>query len=224
MNKPTFGILGLGSQTTAFYLKELNRVFNEKKGGYSTRPFILLNTDFDAINSLLPNVSDELNDIIQSYISELEKTEIEHLLVPNITLHETIDRLVIEKKIIHPIHLTVSKIKQNKWSKIVLFGSLYTMRSDYIPSIFKTNGIETILPSQKDMLIIDEVRKQIYANKETDELIKKYHLMIEKYTANYAVILACTELSIFKPKNKNVLDMAQLQIEKAVKTVLSNTN
>jgi aspartate racemase len=220
MEKIQVGMLGLGSRSTLFYIKELNRHYNQKTGGYSTCPFLLLNTNFDTINSLLPNTSKELDNLIQKRLNKLEQMDIKHMLIPNITLHETIDRLVIEKNVIHPIHLAVSKIKQHNWHKIVLFGSLYTMKSDYISSIFNTNGIEIELPTQKDMLLIDKVRKQIYANKETDELITKFHLLIKKYTQKNPVVLACTELSIFNPINNNdLLDMAQFQIVEAVKTI-----
>jgi aspartate racemase len=223
MDKPTLGILGLGSQTTAFYLIELNRVFNEKKGGYSTCPLVLFNTNFDAINSLLPNVSYELDDIVQSYISELEKTAVEHLLVPNITLYETIDLLKFKKKILHSVDICVSKMKDQKRKQVVLFGSLHIMKSEYIRTSFANNDIKIVLPTEENMQFIDQIRKDVYAEKQTEELITNYHLMIEKYTANHSVILACTELSIFKINNKNVLDMAQLQIEEAVKKVLLNT-
>jgi aspartate racemase len=220
MDKTALAILGLGSRSTTFYISELNRVFNQIKGGYSTCPLILLNTNFDTINSLLPNTSKPLDTITQHFIHEIKKLDIEHILIPNITLHETVDRLVVHKNIIHPIHLVVSKIKQNQWTKVVLFGSMHSMQSTYIRSHFSSNNIEIELPSQKDMLFIDEVRKRIYSETETEELINNYHVLIEKYTKNYPVVLACTELSIFKPTNKNLLDMAQVQIIEAVQTIL----
>lgn len=221
MNKIELGMLGLGSRSTLFYIKELNQLYNQEKGGYSTCPFLMLNTNFDAINSLLPNTSEALDTIMQDYIKEIEKTAVEHILIPNITLHETIDRLNIQKNIIHPIALTVSKIKQNKWIKIVLMGSLHSMQSSYIRSHFKANGIEIILPSHEDMMLIEEVRKRVYSESETEALIKNYHLLIEKYSKNLPVVLACTELSIFKPTNNNkLLDMAQVQITEALQKVL----
>jgi aspartate racemase len=218
----TLGILGLGSQTTAFYLKELNRVFNENKGGYSTCPFLLFNTNFDAINSLLPYVSDDLDKAVQACISEIENTDIEHLIIPNITLHETIDRIKYKNTILHPVDICISKIKENKWSQVVLFGSLHTMQSNYIRTKFSPNNIEILLPSEEDRLFIDKVRIAVYSDTQTEELLNRYHLTIEKYAAINPIILACTELSIFKPINKNLLDMAQLQIVEAVKTVLEN--
>ena len=216
----TLGILGLGSQTTAFYIKELNRVFNENKGGYSTCPFLLFNINFDAINSLLPYISDDLDELVQACFSEIENTEIEHLITPNITLHETSDRLKYKNTILHPVDICISKIKENKWSQVVLLGSLHTIQSNYIRTKFSPNNIEILLPSEEDRLFIEKVRIAVYADTQTEELLNKYHLIIEKYAVNMPVILTCTELSIFKPINNNLLDMAQLQIEEAVKTVL----
>ncbi|MGO4818325.1 hypothetical protein [Flavobacterium sp. W22_SRS_FP1] len=73
MDKIKLGILGLGSRSTTFYINELNKLYNQEKGGFSTCPFTLLNYNFDAINSLLPDASDSLDAIVQDYITELEK-------------------------------------------------------------------------------------------------------------------------------------------------------
>jgi len=215
------GVLGLGSRSTLYYLSELNRLYHQEKGDYSTCPLVLLNTDFNAINSLLPNRSKALDAILQTYVYEIEAFHIQQLLIPNITLHETTDRLLITKNVLHPVHLSLKKIKEKHWNKVVLFGSLFSMNATYLKDQFKANGIEVLLPSQDDMQCIDLVRQDIYSGTETTELIKKYHSIINFYTAQYPVILSCTELSVLKPKgNKNLLDMADVQIEEAIKQVL----
>lgn len=222
MIKTKLAILGLGSRTTSFYLKHLNKIYNREKGGYSTCPLLLLNADFNTINSLLPYVTEKLDNAVSHYTNQINSLNVESLLVPNITLHETIDRLNISQNIIHPVHLSIKKIKENNWKKVVLFGSLFSMKSDYIKNQFKANDIEVLLPNEKDMLFIDEVRKQIYNEIETDDLIKKYHSIIDKYTEENPVLLSCTELSILKPiEDKMLLDMAEIQIKEAVKQILT---
>lgn len=217
MSTITVGLLGLGSRSTLHYIKELNRLYNEKKGGYSTFPFVLLNANFESINPLLPHTSTVLDDIMQSYINEIQKLNIKHILVPNITLHETIDSLNVKKNIIHPIPLAIVKIKEKKCKTIVLFGSLHSMESSYIKDHFNANGIEVLLPSAEDRLKIDEFRKQMYDATETSDLIASYHSIIVKYAKNNPIVLACTELSITKPTaSKNIIDMVQLQIEFAL--------
>ncbi|QRM90261.1 hypothetical protein FG167_13785 [Lacinutrix sp. WUR7] len=222
MPETKLAVLGLGSRSTLFYLSELNRLYNQAKGGYSTCPFVLLNTDFNAINVLLPNPSEELDAVLKTYISEIETYNLQQILIPNITLHETIDRLHIAKDVLHPVNLSIKKIKANNWNKVVLFGSLFSMHASYIKNQLLANGIEVALPTQEDMEFIDDVRKQIYNETETTELIEKYHSLINSYSTNNPVIISCTELSILKPKgNNNVLDMADVQIEEAIKHCLA---
>ena len=220
MSKTQLAILGLGSRSTLYYLEQLNKVYNTKNGGYSTCPFFLLNTDFDTINPLLPNTSVQLDAILQSYLDQIEALEVAEILIPNITLHETIDRLELQKNILHPLPLSVLKMKEIEAKKVVLFGSLHSMKSSYIRSYLELNSIEVLLPSSEEMEFIDEVRKHIYHTTETKEIINKYHQLIKKYSENYPVVLGCTELSILKPTDqRNIIDMAQLQIEAAVKNI-----
>ncbi|XMO88440.1 aspartate/glutamate racemase family protein [Algibacter sp. AS12] len=217
MDSVKLAVLGLGSQTTTFYISELNRLYNDKYGGYSTCPFIMWNANFDAINSLLPNISEKLNTLTQGCINEIEKLDISHILVPNITLHESIGQIEVRKTILHPVYITVAKIKTLKLSKVVLMASEYTMNSAYIRSVFNANKIEIEIPSEEDRLQIDTFRKQVYAKKETEEGIVNFHKIIEKYTVKNTVLLACTELSVFKPKNnKHLLDMVEIQIMEAI--------
>jgi aspartate racemase len=221
MSKTQFAILGLGSRSTLYYLEQLNKLYNAKNGGYSTCPFFLLNTNFDNINQLLPNTSVQLDAILQNYLDQIESLEVAEILIPNITLHETIDRLELQKNIIHPLPLSVVKMRETDTKKVMLFGSLHSMQSRYIRSYLEFNSIEVLLPSLEDMIFIDEVRTHIYNSTETKEIINIYHELIKKYSENNAVILGCTELSILKPTDqKNVIDMAQLQIEAAVKIKL----
>lgn len=222
MPKTKLAILGLGSRSTLFYISELNRLYNNEKGDYSTCPFVLLNTNFNSINTLLPNTSKQLDAVVSEYIKEIETFEAAHVLIPNITLHETIDRLDITKNVLHPISLSLKKMKENNWNSIVLFGSLFSMQASYIKDQFLNNGVEVILPTEEDMLFIDAIRKQVYNETESVAFIEKYHSLINAYTTKNPVLLACTELSILKPKeNKNMLDMAAIQIEEAIKKVLT---
>lgn len=212
-------VLGLGSRSTLFYIDELNRKYHSKFGGYSTCPFNMLNSNFHAINSLLPKVSKDLNEVCQYYLSELEKFESKDIIIPNITLHEVIDGLVTTKNILHPIALTISKIKANNWSTIVLFGSFYSMQSEYISGQFKAQGIEVVLPSKQDMNFLDDFRKNVYSGCETEDSKQSYHQITDKYTEIAPVVLGCTELSIFKLQNNLVLDMADVQITEAINKI-----
>jgi len=215
------GVLGLGSRSTIFYIEELNRRYNDLNGNYSTCPFILLNTNFNEINPFLPDNHDVLKTNLLSYLKELQKININALLIPNITLHETIDLMGINLKfnisVIHPVFNTINLIKEKKQNEIVLFGSLYSMRSSYITGHFLKNDIKVSLPKEKEMQFIDDLRQKVYGNKESTVELIQYKQLLKSYSDNKCVIIACTELSlILDGMNENVYDMARIQINNAL--------
>ncbi|APY12325.1 hypothetical protein BWZ22_14320 [Seonamhaeicola sp. S2-3] len=210
-------VLGLGSRSTAFYLQALNQEYNTKFGGYSTCPLVLYNTNFHAINTLLPKPSKALETVLQPVFKSIQSFQASHVLIPNITLHETIDGLLIPEQIIHPIHLTINAIKAKQLKKVVVFGSIYTMTSHYIKDAFNAHNIDVILPDASEMHLIDSVRQAVYNHTETKTLMDSYYKLCRTYALKHTIILACTELSILKAKNNAIIDMAQLQIENTIK-------
>jgi aspartate racemase len=206
MQNQKLGILALGANATNFYLKKLAKDLS----------FELLKTNFEQINNLLPKPSKQLENIMKNYIEQLLSLEVNKILIPNITLHETIDNIKIDKNtnIIHPIALSIKAIKANNFKQVVLLGSLYTMHSNYIKDIFGANNIKLLLPKARDMQLIDTIRKQVYENKASIIELNNFNNLVEEYAKNNAVIIACTELSIaLNYHNKNVFDMALLQIQ-----------
>lgn len=216
MSNGTLGILGLGSRTTQFYMQELNRMFQAKKGGYSTYPFILLNTDFHKINTLLPEPSLELDEIVQQYIQSLEQLGVDILLIPNITLHQTIDRLKVSKPLLHPLRICATKLLEQDIKNVTLFGTAYTMSADYIPTYLEQYGIEVEVPEASDKSLIDQFRKQVYADCAKETEIHQFYAVLEKYASKAPVVLACTELSIFPSANTAVFDLVKLQLDESI--------
>ncbi len=218
------GILGLGSKTTLFYIEELNRQYNNLYGGYSTCPFKLLNVNFDKINQLLPNPSEALSKIVSDYLEQLLTLEIDSIVIPNITLHETIDWIFKNKNVpvnlIHPVKSTIEKLKENNVDNVVLIGSLYIVNSEYINSTFKANNISIQNPIKADMHFIDSIRQKVYRGTETTELVNQYNMLLKNYARNANIVIACTELSIINGNSSpNVYDMVRIQVEDSIKNV-----
>lgn len=213
--KNTLGILGLGNRSTLYYIDALNTAFNKIQKEYSTFPFLLYNTDFNLINPYLPDNFEKLLPTLSEYLNQIEKLPISHLLIPNITLHEALDKLKTTLPILHPLALSATSLKDNNKSKVVVFGSKYTMTSTYISNYFSSEGIQVISPSQQDIDFIDGLRKKIYSNCEKPSDIEIYNKLISKYSKNSCVLIACTELSILN-NSSEITDMAKLQIDEAI--------
>ncbi|TYB71486.1 aspartate/glutamate racemase family protein [Bizionia gelidisalsuginis] len=212
------GILGLGNRSTLFYINALNTAFQSQKKGYSTFPFILVNVDFNTINPYLPNDFDTLLPTVSEVITTLEKLPITHLLIPNITIHETIDRLATPLKVLHPLSLSAKILKLKKEASAVVFGTRYTMTSPYFIEYFAAEGIQIQSPSVEDMVFIDQFRQSVYASTETETETNTYYTLLKKYSSKAPVILACTELSVLHCNNDhfNSIDLATLQIEEGL--------
>lgn len=215
------GILGLGSKSTLFYIDELNCQYNKLHGGYSTCPFVLVNTDFNTINPFLPNNIFNLKQIVKSYFDYFESLDIECLLIPNITLHETIDMLIAEEsysfKVIHPLKLAIDEITKQGAKEIVVFGSMYTMTGKYVSGHIASNTVSVNNLDSKSIETIDEVRKQIYVGDFSSAF--RLEQILNELPASITPLIACTELSIALKKTIRKIDMAQLQIKDALNQI-----
>ncbi|MGS0747949.1 hypothetical protein [Halpernia sp. GG3] len=212
------GILGLGVFSTEYYLGEIQRQFKVGNEEYSTCPYLLYQIDFQELNPFLPNQFSTLKPKIEAILNTVSGLGITNLLVPNITLHETLDKIGSTVKLYHPINLMIDYLIKNKISKITLFGTLYTMNSDYLKQKFSDNNIVLILPTKKDQEWLDDFRKDVFNQTYIQKQIEIYHNLIKEYSELMPVGIACTELSVFALKdNSFCIDMANLQIEEFLK-------
>jgi len=208
-------ILGLGERSTQYYTSVLHKKYHEKHGNYHTFPFLMYQIDFNTINSFLPNQFEILVPETTKILNSISKFNASQYLIPNITLHETIDKIDHQLNIVHPIQIAINHCRIKNIDKVVLFGSRYTMSSNYISKTLKTKGITTIKPSNEDQLLIDNFRTKTYNNTDTEADFKVYNHLIQNHTNLYPVITACTELSLHHEKlnNLKVIDLALLQID-----------
>lgn len=212
MNK--IGILGLGSFSTLHYVQKLNKAYQHRFGGFSTAPFVLLNVDFNTINPYLPN---DFNSVIQNLeypLKELNSLGITHLLVPNITLHESLDKITDELhfQLIHPLPLLSEVLNSRKIQQVVVLGTKYTMNSSYFKSFLESHSIQIMKQNRDFEQQVDDIRRKAY---EGIDCINEFKTIVDEIPKAYSIIVACTELSILvdKIENRQIIDLANLQIK-----------
>lgn len=212
------GILGLGAVSTAFYLKEIHHKYQKRNEEFSTASFVMYQIDFQEINLFLPNNFEVLIPIAESYLKEISDLGIAKLLIPNITIHETLDQIEIPFETCHPVDLTLEYLEKNRISEAYLFGTLYTMNSEYLNSKFSERNIKILKPTNSNQNWIDDFRKKVYDENETPEEINIFRNLVQKYSEKNIVVIGCTELSIYSLKeNQSCIDMMDLQIEEFLK-------
>lgn len=211
---PLKGVLGLGKASTLYYLAEIQKKYQEMNHEFSTSPLLLYQIDFQEINPFLPNNFEVLIPQLKNYFSQIYTLGISKLLVPNITLHESLDQMELAIKICHPIDLTIQYLQRKNISKVYLFGTLYTMNSEYLKDKFSKNDISLLKPTEKDQYFINDFRKEVYKETQTPNQVLNFQNLIRRYSGENLIVIACTELSIFSLKvNPPCIDMMDLQIE-----------
>ena len=215
---PKKGVLGLGKESTLFYLNQIQKRYQSNNKEWSTCRFIMYQIDFQELNPFLPNQFQDLIPKIQNYLEQIEKLGITKLLIPNITLHETVDQIEFDSFICHPLTLTLNYLQENNISQVFIFGTSYTMNSEYMKQKFSEKDIKLLTPTNDDQIWIDDFRKEVDQQKPTPDRILEFQNLIKKYSVDHPVVIACTELSLFALKNNlSCIDMAELQIEEFLK-------
>ena len=215
---PKKGVLGLGKESTLFYLNQIQKRYQSNNKEWSTCRFIMYQIDFQELNPFLPNQFQDLIPKVQNYLEQIEKLGITKLLIPNITLHETVDQIEFDGFICHPLTLTLHYLQENNISQVFIFGTSYTMNSEYMKQKFSEKDIKLLTPTNDDQIWIDDFRKEVDQQKPTPDRILEFQNLIKKYSVDHPVVIACTELSLFALKNNlSCIDMAELQIEEFLK-------
>lgn len=220
-NVKSLGVLGLGNRSTLFYIQQLNQAFQNRHGGFSTFPFVLLNTNFNDINPYLPDQFHKLNPAIKHYLAIISNYPIEALLIPNITLHESVDQVWADYStinLLHPVHLTGKRLADQGIDSVVIFGSAYTMQSNYIKNILSEYNIQVLSPELSDRKTLDELRQKIYHNTDNQEDYHTWEDLVNRHSTSNPIVVGCTELSIWSGKHQgsSIFDMATIQIETAL--------
>jgi aspartate racemase len=225
--KKPLGLLSLGSRSVQFYKEQIHALYNEKKSLNSHLSLRNITSDFNTINSHLPNQFEYLEPLLQKNIDVAVKEKVSLLIIPNITLHETLDRLAEKSnnltsiKIAHPLEATVKKLHASNITTVVVIGSAYTSHCDWMNSYFALHNINTIPMSKEHTQQIDLIRQRTYTETETRKDHEDYNNLIDHYQKQAPVVVACTELSILIDDSykKTTFDMARIQIQTAVNTV-----
>lgn len=211
-------ILGLGKVSTAYYYERIQEQFNAQNEEFSTCPLLLYQIDFQEINPFLPQNFSVIIPSLENHFKKLSEIGVKKLLVPNITLHETLDQMNLPFQICHPVNLAIQFLMENNIRETYVFGTLYTMNSAYFQQKIGNQNIKILKPTNEHQNWLDQFRKDVAHESISASQISEFKNLIEEYATKNPVLIACTELSIYSLKNlPNCIDLADLQIKEFLK-------
>ena len=215
----SIGILGgMGPEATAELYLRLIQSFQARGAVYDE--------DFPSIyiyNLPAPDVAEKENDILGLLIDGMEKLRkmgSEILAVPCNTATCIIDKNENIPGFISIVKETFRKVKEYRYKKVGLLCTKLTLKTEAYQSLLKDEGIEFILPTEKEREEITRIILNILSGKKlpADKLILERiaDRMIEECAE--AIILGCTELPlIFKNSTIRTIDTLQILVEAVIR-------
>ena len=125
------------------------------------------------------------------------------------------------------IHIAESlgeELKNNNIKKALLLGTKFTMSESFYKDILQNFKIETIIPNNEEMEIVNSIIfDELCQGKVLEDSKKKYLQIIESYKEAKAVILGCTEIGMLIQEQDckiKLFDTTKIHIKKAVELAL----
>lgn len=214
-------------ESTDIYYQEINRLIKYRLGGLHSAQIILYSVNFEEIEQLQRNAQwDKAGEILAAIAMKLEKAGADAIALCTNTMHKVADQIeqAIQVPFLHIADSTIKHIQMQKYSKIGLLGTAFTMEQDFYKANFFDAGIEVFIPNEIDRRIVHDVIYQELCKGVLNASSKeKYQIIMNKLEAYgaEALILGCTEIGLLiQDHDLPLLDTTKLHIQDIVDFIL----
>ena len=220
---------GMSWESTIPYYKIINEEINTKMGGLHSPNIILYSLDLYEIEKNQSNNNfEKVAEIITNAAKVLENSKCDYILICSNTIHKMYDKIQKEIKvpIIHIADATAEELIKENIKKVLLIGTKYTMKEDFIKKILKEKGIEIIVPEENDITIINNIIFKELCLGNFNQNSKNNIINIINKSKNLGctgVVLGCTELGMLIRKEDldiNVFDTTVIHAKKGAELYL----
>ena len=204
----TIGLVGgTGWVSTLDYYRYFNELVYKNTDEESTAEVIINSVNYPAIAKLTAAGKwDEITKIITEAAISLQTAGADCILLGANTMHNIAPqvRAAINIPFIHIAEETGKEILKKGIKKVALLGTKYTMQLPFFKDVLANMGIETIIPNEKDIQIInDGIYKELALGIITAVNKENYLQIMQKLQHEGAegIILGCTEIPLLIKPN-----------------------
>ena len=204
----TIGLVGgTGWVSTLDYYRYFNELVFKNTSGESTAEVIINSVNYPAIAKLTAEGKwDVITKIITEAALALQTAGADCILLGANTMHNIAPQVkaAINIPFIHIAEETGKEIKKKGLKKVALLGTKYTMQLPFFKDILASMGIETIIPNESDIQIInDAIYKELALGIITAVTKENYLQIMQKLQQAGAegIILGCTEIPLLIKPN-----------------------
>ncbi len=208
----TIGLIGgMSWESTITYYRILNEEASLRLGGLHSARILMYSVDFQELEENMQKGDWNANARILSHAARvLENAGADFIVIATNTMHKLVPK--IEKEITIPIlHIadaTAAAVKRDRYRKVGLLGTRFTMSEDFIKDRLKKAGLEVLIPVSEDMGIVDDIIfRELCLGKILDSSKQQYQRIIGKMRDEgaEAIILGCTEIGMLIGEKDSVL-------------------
>ena len=229
----TLGIIGgLVPESTIDYYERIIALYRERTRDGSYPRFIIISVDLrKGLDFMEAGDLAGMAAYLLDGIDKLVRAGADFGLISANTPHIVFDDIASKSPIplISIVEATCAAAKTRKLRRLALFGTRYTMQSNFYPKVFSREGIELLVPEPNDQdYIHDKYMNELVPGKFLAETRAGLLAIVDRMKAKSdvdGVILAGTELPLIlsEPDRNGIpfLNTTKIHVEAAVTEMLS---
>ena len=227
------GIIGgLGPESTIDYYGTIIALYRERKTDGSYPPLIINSVDLKkGVDFITANDLAGVAGYLIDETQRLARAGADFALIAANTPHIVFDEIARQSPLplLSIVESTCAAAKAQQRKKLALFGTRFTMQSDFYPKVFLREGIELVVPDLADQEYVhDKYMNELVLGKFLPETRAGLLTVVDRMKAKIdidGVILAGTELPLIlrEPAHNGVpfLNTTTIHCEAAVTEMLA---
>ena len=199
----TIGLIGgMSWESTVTYYQIINRLVQERLGGFHSAKCILHSADFHEIEACQRAGDWERSgELLAEAARGLERAGADCVLICTNTMHKVADvvQAATSLPLLHIAELTADELEAAGVSTVGLLGTRYTMEQDFYTRKLVERGITVLIPEEDGRAFVNRVIfDELCLGTVSESSRRAFAAIIGGLTARGAqgVILGCTEIGL----------------------------
>lgn len=194
---------GLSWVSTAEYYKRANEIAQSIGNGVTSARIVLESVNRqDYVDAVIERGDEDAAcKQIAASAQALQSAGADFIVITCNDVHRFVPAIqpTLSIPFLHIAQVTAEAIKSQGLKRVAILGVRKTMESDFYPTIFAENGLETIIPNEAEKTFVhDSIYQELVRNRFLDETRERYKDIIADLGRRGAdcVALACTEIPL----------------------------
>ncbi|MCE0491074.1 aspartate/glutamate racemase family protein [Pantoea sp. Mb-10] len=224
---------GMSWESTALYYRIINQQVKQQLGGLHSARCVIYSVDFYQIETLQSSGEwEKAGKILADAARSLEAAGADFIVLCTNTMHKVAQAITnaVAIPLLHIADATAAQISHEKFKRVGLLATAFTMEQPFYIERFERSGIEIIVPDTANRKTIhDIIYQELCLGVIRDESRRRYCEIMAAlvHQGAEAIILGCTEITLLVGAQDAcvpLFDTTQIHAEEAVRFALCGSS